>query len=300
MTTREVIAIGLANRPGRGARPRRVRRRSGDARAARSGGHGDRRRRGRSSPAASAWRPRAARGWQRWQALVARCRASHGFAGVPGRAPRAGPRAQLLRRRRPAGCTACGAAPISSIPTARRSGSRAVLVGTKLDVTVERCGATGGCLPVAKYELGDYGVRVRAGRRRSRWQAGDHRHRRGRARRSATRSRCITLGGDEKRGSVPERVHRRRRRGRGRGPRWRRRRRGDRGGAARRCDARRSVEAGLSGRAGARAGVAVAVSLAVCAAAGAESRPRYGGELEGSLLGAPVTLDPPPRRRTPS
>lgn len=34
---------------------------------------------------------------------------------------------------------------------------RAVLVGTRLEVTVERCGATGGCLPVAKHDLKDYG-----------------------------------------------------------------------------------------------------------------------------------------------
>lgn len=34
---------------------------------------------------------------------------------------------------------------------------RAVLTGPKLEVTVERCGATGGCLPVAKHDLKDYG-----------------------------------------------------------------------------------------------------------------------------------------------
>ena len=38
---------------------------------------------------------------------------------------------------------------------------------------------------------------------------------------------------------------------------------------------------------------AVLVVIAVAALAHAESRPRYGGTLEGSLLGAPVTLDPP-------
>ncbi len=35
------------------------------------------------------------------------------------------------------------------------------------------------------------------------------------------------------------------------------------------------------------------IVIAVAALAHAESRPRYGGALEGSLLGAPVTLDPP-------
>jgi len=34
---------------------------------------------------------------------------------------------------------------------------RAMLVGTRLDVTIERCGTTGGCLPVAKHELKEYG-----------------------------------------------------------------------------------------------------------------------------------------------
>ncbi len=34
---------------------------------------------------------------------------------------------------------------------------RAVLTGTKLEITVERCGATGSCLPVAKHDLKDYG-----------------------------------------------------------------------------------------------------------------------------------------------
>lgn len=34
---------------------------------------------------------------------------------------------------------------------------RAVLVGSRLEITVERCGTTGGCLPVAKYDLKDYG-----------------------------------------------------------------------------------------------------------------------------------------------
>ena len=37
----------------------------------------------------------------------------------------------------------------------------------------------------------------------------------------------------------------------------------------------------------------VLLVLAACALVHAESRPRYGGVLEGSLLGAPVTLDPP-------
>lgn len=39
--------------------------------------------------------------------------------------------------------------------------------------------------------------------------------------------------------------------------------------------------------------VVILVVLASAAFAHAESRPRYGGALEGSLLGAPVTLDPP-------
>ncbi|CAN5907946.1 hypothetical protein BH11MYX3_BH11MYX3_37550 [soil metagenome] len=34
---------------------------------------------------------------------------------------------------------------------------RAVLTGTKLEVTVERCGASGGCLPVAKHDLKELG-----------------------------------------------------------------------------------------------------------------------------------------------
>lgn len=34
---------------------------------------------------------------------------------------------------------------------------RAVLTGTRLEVTVARCGVTGGCLPVAKHDLKDYG-----------------------------------------------------------------------------------------------------------------------------------------------
>lgn len=34
---------------------------------------------------------------------------------------------------------------------------RAVLVGMRLEITVERCGTTGGCLPVAKHDLKDYG-----------------------------------------------------------------------------------------------------------------------------------------------
>jgi hypothetical protein len=34
---------------------------------------------------------------------------------------------------------------------------RAVLVGTRLEITIERCGTTGGCLPVAKHDLKEYG-----------------------------------------------------------------------------------------------------------------------------------------------
>ena len=42
--------------------------------------------------------------------------------------------------------------------------------------------------------------------------------------------------------------------------------------------------------------VAFALLAALCAPSSGvhgEGRPRYGGSLEGSLLGAPVTLDPP-------
>ena len=39
-------------------------------------------------------------------------------------------------------------------------------------------------------------------------------------------------------------------------------------------------------------GRAMLMVVACCALGHAESRPRYGGTVEGSLLGAPVTLDP--------
>ena len=39
--------------------------------------------------------------------------------------------------------------------------------------------------------------------------------------------------------------------------------------------------------------IAIAVVAALCAHVHGEGRPRYGGSVEGSLLGAPVTLDPP-------
>ena len=86
-------------------------------------------------------------------------------------------------------------------------------------------------------------------------------------------------------------LHRgRRRRHRGRRPRWRRRRRGHRGGAARRRDARRSVEARV------KAACDRSPRWLGATLAHAETRPRYGGTVEATLLGAPASLDPVPAR----
>jgi len=130
----------------------------------------------------------------------------------------------------------------------------------KLGIAVERCARTGACEPAGAYEYANAG----------------------------TAFEIADVDRDGTPAGLQEELQRRRGR-----PRGARDLAGDgadrdRGGPARGRDAHRSVEARLRLRS-TRAAWLLALATQV---AHAETRPRYGGTVEASLLGAPVTLDP--------